>query len=651
MAKKTRTTNARGKTKASARAKQAGSAAASKPDAGQMTAIERLLGTGRYQDALSRAQALSQAFPGHSGLWRMQIDALQALGDEPRAALLAYRWARQRPNSVPAQQALLEACLGANHLFLAVRTIEHLRALNPTEQRMTRPPRPDALEEFLVMPDGTRATPEQMEQFDCAQIHLNAREFDGALSLLEPLSILSARNNRGVCLFNLGRIDEARAVFDAAWRDDPDNLFALSWVLQLRLYRGDEDGARGLATPLAVSRARRADDAMLQLQGLLLIGEDQAANAAFERASGEDWFGDEPDVSHAWFQHLGACAACRVHQPEAARERWKKALRLHTGIPLFKENLAEIARCSGSAPAYPSVLDSSRSLPLAWLERMQEFRKDEAAARIYLQEIDAANVFLKRLYLAGNQGLRALLAILLRLRAKAGDGEASAVLKSLITLPAGSNQERLDMLNALRELGAFETGDLVDFWGQDGPTKIKLFTQTVYHDPTDSGLPPDLDDLLDQSIEHGHAGRHAAAEDCLRRILRKVPDHPIALGNLAMMRVYQGAIAEGEELLERTVERHPDYLHARCNLAQLMIAGDRLERAKALLAPVTQRSELHAQDYYLLVLTNAMLLKATGDPEGAQRMIDGLEQLVEDNDDAKRIAAFRRMLNQIKAVK
>lgn len=647
MSKKSRNSNAKAKAKVKGK-KSFAAATAAKLDTRQLAAIERLLTAGRAEDALKRAQRLSKEYPDHSGLWRIQIDALQALGDAPGATLAAYRWAQQRPNNILAQQALLEACLRHEHFFLAMDMVKRLQALGVGENLMISKLMAKDLEEFLIMPDGSRATHEQMEAFDRARIHLQARDFLAALPLLEQGTTIPQRNNLAVCLFNLNRIEDAMAAFDAAWSQDPDNLFALSWIMQLRLFRGDEDSAYGLATPLAVTRARRADDALLQLHGLLLLGENQAANHAYERASGEDWFATDNPLTLALLHHLGGGAACRLHQPDQARERWKQALKLLPQLRLAQENLAEAARCSGQAPSYPIVFDVTRSLPLAWLDRLQEHRQNEATARRYLQEFKASNSYLKQLYLAADVGLRALIAAMLRLRARAGDQDAIAVLKFLIAQPVGTQQERMELLYALRDCASLSGAGPVDFWRGDGLTQIKLLEQRIHREPVDSGLPPALDQLLERSILLSHKRQFAEAEGLLRRILEQVPDHRVALGNLAIMRLHQGDGAECESLLERAIDLYPDYPVPRCNLAQRCIARGDIDRAKALVEPLMEVTDFHIQDYFQLTLVNAMLLKADGDANGAIKMVEGLHQIAADSEDENRIAAMRRALGRVR---
>jgi len=73
------------------------------------------------------------------------------------------------------------------------------------------------------------------------------------------------------------------------WQAHEDKLFALSWAIQLRLYRGDESGALGLCTPLAAGVPFRLDHALPQIQVLLLMQQNEPAFEAFRTALGSGW--------------------------------------------------------------------------------------------------------------------------------------------------------------------------------------------------------------------------------------------------------------------------------------------------------------------------------------------------------------------------
>ena len=189
----------------------------------------------------------------------MLVDALYQSGARGAATLAAYQWAQRRPNSQAAQESLFQLALEGEYALLAAGAAERLADLGALAERIRVDPA--ALAEVLRQPDGSQATQADMERFELGKLHLEARDYAGTVRELEGVAVTAARNNRALALFHLGRGEEALSAALDAWQQDPGNLFALGWALQLRLYRGDEGGARGLAVPLAQAQARRAEDA------------------------------------------------------------------------------------------------------------------------------------------------------------------------------------------------------------------------------------------------------------------------------------------------------------------------------------------------------------------------------------------------------
>ncbi len=257
-------------------------AAKAKPELAQLRAIERLLAKEDYQAAVRRIRPLVQQFPNHGGLRRSLVEALHATEGPSAAGLAAFAWAEQRGNSVPAQETLLYYAATLHLPALADRAARRVRELGG--EVPGRLPDSTELEELSHDSLGPGSSGEDLERFEIGQLHLTGQDLHGALRWLEDMEQSPARNNRAVALFHLQRLDEALAVFTSVWQEHPENLFALSWLIQLRLYRGDETAALGLCTPLAAAVPIRLDDALPQLQVLLLMQQNEPALEAFRTA-------------------------------------------------------------------------------------------------------------------------------------------------------------------------------------------------------------------------------------------------------------------------------------------------------------------------------------------------------------------------------
>ena len=622
------------------------------PEPDQIKALERLLRGGDFAQASKRARLLVGRFPDHAGVNRLLLEALLRGGNAAAATLAAYEWATRRPNSPGAQEALYHQALMGNHFLLAAKAAARMGELGVRVDKALNDP--ELVNEILVMPDGTRTTRETMERFEIAKLHLEAHDFAGAQRLFAGLAITPARNNRLVALFHLGRAAEALNQAIEAWDRDPDNLFALGWASQLRLYLGDETGARGLTVPLAQAEARRLEDAQAQMGVLLLLGENQPAWAAFERSNHSPWREDGASQMEAMRQLFGGGAASRLGREDEARTWWKSALNLDPALARARENLAALNR-EGSLSPYPALFDLTQVLPLDLINGLRELSPQSILER--MKELDIGNDYLRAIYLAGDTIVRGFAAQFLksRLDRQAPDRgatsptQAAAILRELALLPIGTHEERLGFLQALKERDLVGPEETLQLWDQGKLSEIRFFSSEISREPVPSGLPDDLQELLDQSIEDLNANRVPQAEAALTAILARIPDHPIALGNLGAIYARQGRIEECQSHLRQVIAVHPDYLFARANLAALLIEDGELDEAKALLDGLMQRPRLYIQEYFALYGVLAMLSRARGDEKGAARLMRTLEQVVETKEEERLLAQAKARLEKVGA--
>ena len=616
------------------------------PDPAQLKAIERRLSAGDFTGASERARALVERFPDHGTANRLLVDSLYQSGNQAAAALAAHQWTQHRPNSTAALESFLQIAFEAKFYLLAYLAGQRLIALGATVESNSPLNDPRVLDEILHAPDGSRVTLDMMERFDIGRLHLQAQDFAGAVRVLEGVEFTPARNNRAVALFHLGRSEEALTDALAAWQQDPGNLFALGLAVQLRLYRGDETGARGLAVPLAQPMARRLEDAQAQLAALLLIGEDQAAWDAFERSNQAPWVDEATGTLEGLRLLCGGCAASRLGRGNQARTLWKQALTQHPGLAPARENLASLTP-DGKPPAYPMVFDLSQVVPMGVLNAIRQGGATGMDERLKRLHISAA--YLEAIYLSGEASVRSFATQLLKWRlghpdptaADPDTRQAADVLLHLARLPIGTYDERLGFIGALRDHERLGPTETVQLWGKDGLQKVRTFSTEITREPTPSTLPPDLRDRLEASILHLHAGRLAEAEADLQAILARRPDHQTAMGNLASLRAMQGRDQECRELLRRTIAAHPDYVFARVNLACFLIEDGALDEAQALLDGLVERPQLHIQEAFAVYGVLAMLQRARGDEEAAANLIASLERMVEDEDDERMLKAAK----------
>jgi tetratricopeptide (TPR) repeat protein len=628
------------------------------PDPAQIKAIERLLGTEDYPHAIARARALVARYPDHSGANRLLVDALYQGEGRAAATLAAYQWAERRPNSLAAHEALFQLAVEGRYFLLALRVESRMQQLGVITG--DGPRTGEMIDELLEQPDGSRATREEQERFEIGKVHLEAHDFVGAARVLEGVDTTPARNNRALALFHLDRADAALTAFLDAWAHDRDNLFALSFALQLRLYRGDETGARGLAVPLAQAHARRAEDAQAQVAALLLLQENQAAWEAFERTSRADWTADQTGILEALRLLQGAGAASRLGRHKQARTLWEQALKQSPGLPAATANLAAL-KADGKPPTYPMIFDLGVVLPVAWVNGITTSGTTPLTVESRLSALTATDGYLDAIYRGGDDRVRMIAGLLLRHRLKFPHQASSTadpaarhaplILRELARLPIGTKEERIGFFSALREHNLLGTDEIVQYWDGTSLQQIQMLATQIDREPGPIDLPDDLRPVLEQALSLLLGGRIEAAEACLNTILERVPEHPIALGNLAGIRSGQGRYQEVEAILRRIVAAHPDYLFARCNLAAIEIEAGHLDAAKALLDGLMQRPRLHVQEAFSLYSVMAMLNQVSGQGASADGLIATLERLVENELDERMLANAKARVAQVTAKK
>jgi hypothetical protein len=205
--------------------------AKAKPDPAQLRAIERLLEQEDYHAAVRRITPLVQRFPNHGGLRRSLVEALHAAEGPSAAGLAAFDWAERRRNSLQAQETLLYYAAELYLPALAGRAARRVRELGGDVPG--RVPDPTDLLELSHETLDPSSSVEDLERFEIGQLHLAGQDLHGALRWLDGMEQSPARNIRGVALFQLQRVDEALAVLMGAWQEHPENIFALSWAVQL----------------------------------------------------------------------------------------------------------------------------------------------------------------------------------------------------------------------------------------------------------------------------------------------------------------------------------------------------------------------------------------------------------------------------------
>ncbi len=297
------------------------------------------------------------------------------------------------------------------------------------------------------------------------------------------------RNNVATALFGLERYDEAIAEAEAVLRElDPDNLHALANLVRYHLIVGHAERAREVGERLAhLPAPEDMDDAVKQAEGLALAERDEDVYRILSRA--EKKFGDLPPIAAL---HLGIAEANLGH-PKRALAHLQSAQAQGFSTPLLQETLPALERGQrgrGIAGRF-SHTELRDLVPLAGFEEVvqlvkrdeeQDIRDERAWAELLRKYPQMPFVARKLLYEAEQPESATTV---LRLLAEMRTPEAVETLREFALGDKGEQNDRLEAVRCLQEIGEWAPGTEVEVW-IDGERRL---VQPVTMDISEEFLP------------------------------------------------------------------------------------------------------------------------------------------------------------------
>ncbi len=276
------------------------------PVRAQLRAVEKLLATERFDEALERSAHLVSVFPEHTGARGLYIESMLASGSADHAALIARKWMEQHPNSIRAARLCAIACLDAGLPHLAVVAAERLAALGEPDSELERDSRAGARGARGRMGDVDAATALRVEQGLLLCFVGQDAEAD---QVLAGIDVPLARHGLALARFQRGDAERALAtIWPVALIPDPFPASLFSAALY-SLYLGDRDRLSGLLDRLIAIVPARPEHLLHQVSGLLLLDRPAEAVKAFERAPAGLFKGDDDAAVAQMWNAAGAAYA------------------------------------------------------------------------------------------------------------------------------------------------------------------------------------------------------------------------------------------------------------------------------------------------------------------------------------------------------
>lgn len=593
----------------------------------QLDALRRLARSGKIWEALDRLDALKARHPGFKPLYSLASE-LARMADTPHwAVACALDWTRASPNSQAAWQALLDDAFAGGYLALGLHAGQCLARL---EGRSAEPP------EDLDTPFGKMRFDEALAN-DKARVYMAAGRLDAALAVLAGFDHVSLRNNAAVIRFHQGDVAGALAAFEENWRREPRNLFALEYLVRLRLWTRGLDYAAGLAAPLKATPAARSDDALAKVHGLLVLGDWQGADAAWrESADADFWQGPQEIDKSGAFDFAGGIAALRLGDFEAVTERLAAAAE---NLPARRELIQRIefnvaVPDLGEAPDIP-LGELSLWFPQGWIDRLRGLGKGggketEDRYDALMRVCDAHSDYLGLVAEFGGEAGRFLAVSILKLRAREGDSAALQALVGLLARPCGPDKARTGLHAELAESGLLPVGGTVSMLAQGKVREIRHLAMEIHAEARPPDLPPESHARLEKVS--GLLARNKLEEGMaiLEDLIARHPDAPTLYNNLAGIKEGLGhPDSEVEALLQKAFELDPDYLFAIAGLARFAAKRGDTGRAQTMLTPLLGRASYHFSEWRSILMTQLVIARQQGELGVAINLMKQIEELQE----------------------
>jgi Flp pilus assembly protein TadD len=228
-----------------------------------------------------------------------------------------------------------------------------------------------------------------------------------------------------------------------------------------------------------------------------------------------------------------------------------------------------------------------------------------------------------------------------------GTPQAYAVLREFGLGIQGDDEARIQALFALLDNDQITTYEPIRVW-QKGEWKEVLFKkQSIVEKPV-----PEYDDevidLLESALNDFNENKLAQAEKKFKRILRLEPRVKEAYNNLGAVYAHQDRHEEAREMMQKALEIDPLYVMPICNLASYFLDEGKVEEALALIAPLNELPQFHPMELAFLSFVRARIHLYKNENELAQKNLETALQVYPDYEPAKKLLNKLTMMNMIK---
>lgn len=601
----------------------------------------RFMEDDRPEHVLHLLERLRTRYPRSAELYQLLGQAWDLL-DLPSEAIASYEHALAlRPADQESQQRLLRIYAEQRLLVHALDLARTILARQPDDELAA-----EIVEVFgssLQMGSGLQGL--EVQQFE--QVNLLMERGRLALMQSDPDQAVAtgaellqtipdwppARIFFSSILLDAGHPDQSREQIEIALSMAPQNVAALTLLIRLHVLSGRPEEARRYWLQVQALDLKKANPqtSILVAKAAALLQEDQAVYDLLQPMFPSD---TEMDcLSADMARKLLAAAAANLGYFEEAIE--------HAEILYEDSDYEEWAE---------QALDYLRlgEPGMGWLARYPYFTPDEIVPTWLLEDIldrleqrawadleeeEAQEIYNDlRALLRQKPGLLYLAEYLIwvtmmpelgiPLLDALGSEPAQEMLRRFALGQAGDEEQRIDALVELANLGALSEQEPLRFWweGEWRETTLASLLRQIglVEWPYDPALYP----LMQRATEYAQDDHLDEAEALYWEILEQAPQIKEAYNNLGVIYARRQDFSRAQELFQQALELDRCYVLPCCNLALFALREADIETARDWLAPLAEDMFVDEQEEIMYRYTQASLALAENDWEEARRQVE-----------------------------
>ena len=597
---------------------------------------------GQYEEALELLRDLNKRYPRQEDVLGMTANAYLDRGDMHGYLNTMYRLHKIASNRAEVKFGLAGAYMSEGWLALAYQTFgEFLKKWKNHERTK------DAEDALVMLKEGLDDILAQLgldfenglkfaAQHELLQVFMGLGEYRQCKKLAKRLikerpDFTPTFNNLSQVAWLEGDLNEAIEFSLKTLEIEEDNVHALSNLARFMFMEGEEEKAHFYAERLLASKADASNLWIKKIEALSFIRDDEDVLAIFKEVEKAK----EIDLLDYATLHWIAVAFYNEGNIKSARKYWKKSLKINPSFSLAKANLDAL-----------KLPETNRDCPQIYTVDMwlsQKFFKDmlsltgkisakndneDILHEKIAEYINKRPEIIRFVSVALNWGDVNAKKLASEFADMSGNLELLDLLKTFALGKSGTDSLRVEASQILSKHEVFAANENVELWLDGERKELMMMNYEIYYGPEEEDIPfnAKVMRLLERGLEALHNGEGVEAERFLRQALKKYPDAPSLLNNLAGALYMQGREEEAEVLISRIADEFPDYFFGQLTAARKAIIAGELERAKTYIDKMASKKKLHVTEFGALCAVQISYLIKDDKPEGALSWYEMWEQ-------------------------